>query len=88
MFDVAGCYALAVAGNYTVFGLRNGGECWAGGNIASAVAGTKLSSDCTMQCTASPGSTCGGAAAFAVYSVTGSGSFSCPTEAAGTECPP
>lgn len=62
------CAQLAKDGGYTVFGLQNAVECWAGTDIARAKS-LGASAACTSGCYNAPAGDCGGTLASSVFVV-------------------
>ena len=61
------CFALAAAAGFTVFGMQNGGECWAAYSLATA---TSLGQGtCNVTCDSAPSLKCGGVNANSLYEV-------------------
>ena len=72
-YDISSCYDAALSGQYAVFALQYGGECWASRSLNKTVQ-YGVSTTCNMFCDGQkaefPGN-CGGVLANAVYTIDG-----------------
>lgn len=64
------CFAAALAGNFSLFGMKEGGECFLGSNMTLATA-LGPSTSCWYLCPGNASQICGGAAALSLYAVRG-----------------
>ncbi|GAA5891595.1 hypothetical protein JCM5296_004269 [Sporobolomyces johnsonii] len=77
---IEGCLAAATAGNYSVFAVSYGGECYAA-NALSPYSTALAASKCAMTCNSNKNETCGGSASLDVYYSTSLPILTGPTNA-------